>query len=75
MYSSIILYRRVRINHMTYTGTLSLFSKISVGGINTVIKSKAAVTVAELGDNYFLLGELFYSQSLSISVYGTIAIF
>ena len=75
MYSSIILYRRVRINHMTYTGMLSLFSKISVGGINTVIKSKAAVTVAELGDNYFLLGELFYSQSLSISVYGTIAIF
>ena len=60
---------------MTYTGTLSLFSKISVGGINTVIKSKAAVTVAELGDNYFLLGELFYSQSLSISVNGTIAIF
>ncbi|XP_063678460.1 glycogen [starch] synthase, liver-like isoform X2 [Bolinopsis microptera] len=27
-----------------------------VGGINTVIRSKAAVTVAELGDNYFLLG-------------------
>ncbi|KAL5252522.1 hypothetical protein ACHWQZ_G015336 [Mnemiopsis leidyi] len=27
-----------------------------VGGINTVIRSKAAVTVAELGDNYYLLG-------------------
>lgn len=33
-----------------------IFLFVSVGGIYTVIKSKAAVSVAELGDRYCLIG-------------------
>src|ERR1041384_1438117 len=41
------------------------FFSLIVGGIYTVIRTKAPVTVHEFGDRYTLIGPLFYKTTLA----------